>query len=160
MIEDDLDWMKSVIYRAYGIPDPYIGVDYTDTLKSDKDAEYQHALNKILTYFNNHGSLVEEKHKTKLTISNLDKVTKLTDNRIQMRESGDGYYLSVLVEGSYYNNKCILKRYECREGYYNLIGEGSYYNNKIIKEISMEDIKNIDNFIKEIYKFVQKLITN
>lgn len=155
MWENDLEYIKKTIYRTSGIPNLYI-VDYIDMIKPTTSTKYQDALDSLLQYYNS-TLLVEETPKTKLTISNLEKISKL-DSRIQMRENpdkGDEYY--ILWMDNTNNYKCILSRYECKKGYYNLIGECRTSKNQIIKEISIRDIKDIDTFMNEIYNFIWQI---
>lgn len=161
MWEKDVEYIKKAIYSTSGIPNLYI-VDYIDMIKPETNTnyntKYEDALDALLQYYNS-TFLVEEKPKTKLTISNLEKISKL-DSRIQMRENpdkGDEYY--ILWMDNTNNYKCILSRYECRKGYYNLIGECRVGKNQIIKEISIRDIKDIDTFMNEIYNFIWEIMT-
>ena len=158
MWENDLEYIKKAIYSASGISKEYI-IDHIDMMiKPKTSTKYQDVLDSLMQYYNS-TQFIEEKPKTKLTISNLEKISKL-DSRIQMRENpdkGDEYY--ILWMDNTNNYKCILSRYECKKGYYNLIGECRTSKNQIIKEISIRDIKDIDTFMNEIYNFIWEIMT-
>lgn len=162
MWENDLEYIKKAIYSTSGTPNHYI-VDYIDMIKpqinTNYNTKYEDVLDSLMQYYNSSTLLVEETPKTKLTISNLEKISKL-DSRIQMRENpdrGDEYYILWM---DYTNNyKCILSRYQCKDGYYNLVGESRVGKNQIIKEISIRDIRDIDTFMNEIYNFISEIMT-